>query len=75
MIYIPLIALAASIKMIPQRLNLIVVMYTYDKDDGMPATKPAASIVLVAVSVLVQYLLHSWFVFLQLVLYIPCWYH
>jgi hypothetical protein len=27
MIYIPLVALAASIKMIPQRLNLIVVMY------------------------------------------------
>jgi hypothetical protein len=37
----------------------------------MPSTKPAASIVLVAVSVLVQYLLHSWFVLLQLVLYIP----
>jgi hypothetical protein len=44
---------------------------SYDKDDGMPSTKPAASIVLVAVSVLVQYLLHSWFVLLQLVLYIP----
>jgi hypothetical protein len=37
----------------------------------MPDTKPAASIVLVAVSVLVQYLLHSWFVLVQLVLYIP----
>ena len=44
---------------------------SHDKDDGMPSTKPAASIVLVAVSVLVQYLLHSWFVLLQLVLYIP----
>ena len=37
----------------------------------MPSTKPAASIVVVTVPVLVQYLLHSWFVLLQLVLYIP----
>ena len=52
------------------RLNLIV-MYPTTKDDGMPSTIPTASIVVVTVPVLVQYLLHSWFVLLQLVLYIP----
>jgi hypothetical protein len=34
------------------RLNLIV-MYPMTKDDGMPSTTPAASIVVVAVPVLV----------------------
>jgi hypothetical protein len=39
------------LRITPQRLNLIVVYPT--KDDGMPSTTPAASIVVVAVPVLV----------------------
>ena len=42
----------------------------------MPSTKPAASIVVVAVSVLVQYLLHSWNCSSAIsVIHTHCWYH